>query len=54
MKKVLIRIAALSLLLTATSLAAQAELSWTNYKPGLVKSALERGETVLLGYLSSW
>ena len=54
MKKFMIRIATLSLLLTAAPMAAQAETSWTNYKPGLVNSALDRGETVLLGYLSSW
>mgnify|MGYP002884051864 CR=1 FL=1 len=54
MKKFMIRIATLSLLLTAATIAAQAETSWTNYKPGLVNSALDRGETVLLGYLSSW
>ena len=27
---------------------------WTMYKPGLVTSAISNGETVLLGYLSSW
>ena len=54
MKKFMIRIATLSLLFTAAPMIAQAEISWTNYKPGLVNSALDRGETVLLGYLSSW
>ena len=54
MKKFIFNIAALSLLLLATPMAAQAEAGWTKYKPGLVKSAIARGETVLLGYLSSW
>ena len=54
MKKLIFKIATLSLLLVATPMAAQAESGWTVYKPGLVKSAIARGETVLLGYLSSW
>ena len=54
MKKLIFEIATLSLLLVATSVAAQAEAGWTIYKPGLVKSAIARGETVLLGYLSPW
>ena len=54
MKKLMLKIATLSLLLLAAPMAAQAETGWTNYKPGLVKSAIAKGETVLLGYLSSW
>ena len=54
MKKLMLRIATLSLLLLASPMVAQAETGWTNYKPGLVKSAIAKGETVLLGYLSSW
>ena len=54
MKKLMVKIAALSLLLVAAPMAAQAETGWTIYKPGLVKSAVANGETVLLGYLSSW
>jgi hypothetical protein len=54
MKKLMVKIAALSLLFVAAPMAAQAETGWTIYKPGLVKSAIANGETVLLGYLSSW
>ena len=54
MKKLMLRIATLSLLLLAAPMVAQAETNWTIYKPGLVKSAIAKGETVLLGYLSSW
>lgn len=54
MKKLMVKIAALSLLLVAVPMAAQAETGWTIYKSGLVKSAVANGETVLLGYLSSW
>ena len=54
MKNLIFKIAALSLLLVTTPMVAQAEAGWTKYKPGLVKAAIARGETVLLGYLSSW
>jgi hypothetical protein len=54
MKKLMFKIATLSLLLVAAPVAAQAETGWTIYESGLVKSAIENGETVLLGYLSSW
>ena len=54
MNTFIFKIAALSLLLVATPMAAQAEAGWTKYEPGLVKAAIARGETVLLGYLSSW
>ena len=54
MKKLMVKIAALTLLFVAAPMAAQAKTGWTIYKPGLVKSAIAKGETVLLGYLSSW
>ena len=54
MKKLMLHVITLSLLLFSMPLAAQAETGWTIYKPGIVKSALVKGETVLLGYLSSW
>ena len=54
MKKLMLKIATLSLLLLAAPVAAQAETGWTIYKPGLVKSAIAKDETILLGYLSSW
>ena len=54
MKKLMLKIATLSLLLVSVPMAAQAETGWTTYKPGLVESAITKGGTVLLGYLSSW
>ena len=54
MKKLMFKIAALWLLIAAAPMDARAETGWTIYKPGLVKLAIAKGETVLLGYLSSW
>ena len=54
MKNLNVKIATLSLLLAAAPMAAQAETGWTIYTPGVVKSAVANGETVLLGYLTSW
>ncbi len=54
MKKLMLNISVLLLLLGVSPMAVQAETGWTNYSPGLVKVAIERGDTVLLGYLSSW
>ena len=54
MKKHMFKISILSLLLVAAPMVGQAEMGWTIYKPGLVKSAIAKGETVVLGYLSSW
>ena len=54
MKKLMFKIATLSFLLVAVPIAAQAGTGWTVYKPGLVKTAISNGKTVLLGYLSSW
>jgi hypothetical protein len=54
MMKLIFKIATLSLLFVAVPMVAQAETGWTMYKPGLVKSAITKGDTVLLSYLSSW
>ncbi len=54
MRKIMLGIVTLSLLLAAAPMAAQAETGYTIYKPGLVKSAIANGETILLAYLSSW
>ena len=54
MKKLILKYMTLMLILISMPLAAQAETSWTIYKPGLVKAAIANGETVLLGYLTSW
>ena len=54
MKKFMLGIVALSLLLVAAPITAQAGTGYAIYKPGLIKSAIASGETVLLAYLSSW
>ena len=54
MKKFMLGIVTLSLLLVAAPMAAQGGTGYAIYKPGLVKSAIANGETVLLAYLSSW
>ena len=54
MKKVILGIVTLSLLLVASPMAAQAGTGYEIFKPGIVKSAMAKGETVLLAYLSSW
>ena len=54
MKKHMFKISMLSLLLLTAPVAGKADEGWTIYKPGLVKSAIAKGETVFLGYLSSW
>ena len=54
MKKFMLGIVTMSLLLVAAPMAAQAGTGFAIYKPGIVKSAIANGETVLLAYLSSW
>ena len=54
MKKLMLNIVTVFALSVSMPLVAQAETGWTIYKPGVVKSAIGHGETVLLGYLSSW
>ena len=54
MKNFILKFAMLSLVFFLAPMAAQAGTGWTMYKPGLVTSAISNGETVLLGYLSSW
>ena len=54
MKKFMLGIVTLSLLLVAAPMATQAGTGYEIYKPGIVKSAMANGETVLLAYLSSW
>ena len=54
MKKLMLHVITLSLLLFSMPLAAQAETGWTIYKPGIVKSAIGKGETILLGYFIKW
>lgn len=54
MKKLMLNIVTVLVLSASIPLVAQAETGWIIYKPGVVKSAIANGETVLLGYLSSW
>jgi len=54
MKKFMLGIVTLSLLLVTAPMAAQAGTGYAMYKPGIVKSAIANGQTVLLTYLSSW
>ena len=54
MKNLIVKIVTLSLLLVAAPMATQAGTGYEIYKPGIVKSAMANGETVLLAYLSSW
>jgi len=42
------------LVFVTTPSMAHAGMGWIQYKPGLVASAIANGETVLLGYLTSW
>ena len=48
------KIVVLFVLLLGASTAVQAETEWVVYKPGVVKAAVAGGDTVLLGYLSTW
>ena len=54
MKKFMSGFFALALFVVAVPMAAQAGTGYAIYKPGIVKSAIANGETVLLAYLSSW
>lgn len=54
MKKLMLNIMIVALMLVATPMSSHAGTGWTTYKPGVVKSAITRGKTVLLGYLSSY
>tara|TARA_B100000989_G_scaffold121737_1_gene89900 strand:+ start:2803 stop:2967 length:165 start_codon:yes stop_codon:yes gene_type:complete len=54
MIKYYFKTAALVVLLLGASTAVQAETEWVVYKPGVVKAAVAEGDTVLLGYLSTW
>ena len=54
MKTPILKIATLSLLLIAVPMAAQAGTDFVPYKPGIVKSAIAKGETALLFFKSTW
>ena len=46
--------AAFFILLFGAPAVVEAETDWVVYKPGVVKTAVSEGDTVLLGYLSTW
>jgi len=54
MKKFMSGLVALSLFVVAVPMAAQAGADFVPYKPGIVKSAIAKGETALLFFKSSW
>lgn len=54
MKKLSLNLTMLVLVFLMGPMAAQAEMGWNKFKPGLVSSAISNDETVLLGYLSTW
>ena len=44
----------LFLLVFSAPVSAQTEATWEDYRPGIVKAAVSNGQSVLLGYLSTW
>ncbi len=44
----------LFLLVFSAPVSAQTEAVWEEYQPGIVESAVSNGQSVLLGYLSTW
>ena len=44
----------LALLVFSTPVSAQTEVIWEEYRPGIVEVAVSNGQSVLLGYLSTW
>ena len=44
----------LFLLVFSSPVSAQTEAIWEKYRPGIVESAVSNGQSVLLGYLSTW
>ena len=54
MKKHYFNIAALILLILGSPSVVQAETEWIVYKPGVVEAAVANGDSVFLGYLSTW
>ena len=44
----------LFLLVFSAPVSAQTEATWEDYRPGIVEAAVSNGQSVLLGYLSTW
>ena len=54
MKKFMSELVALALFVVAVPMAAQAGADFVPYKPGIVKSAISKGETALLFFKSTY
>ena len=54
MEKYVISFIGAALVILGISGPAQSVEGWTNYNPGVVKSALANGKTTLLFYKSTW
>lgn len=53
MKKLPLKLLLLLLVFSAP-VSAQTEAIWEEYRPGIVETAVSNGQSVLLGYLSTW
>ena len=54
MKKIMAGLVALALFIVAVPVVAQAGADFVSYEPGIVKSAIEKGETALLFFKSTY
>ena len=54
MSKKFFKMVTLCISLIVGSAVVHAKTDWIAYKPGIVKAAVAQGDTVLLGYLSTW
>ena len=54
MKKFMSGLVALAVFVIAVPMGAQAGADLVPYKPGIIKSAISKGETALLFFKSSW
>ena len=54
MSKNFLKMVTLFISLIGGSAVVHAKTDWIAYKPGIVKAAVAQGDTVLLGYLSTW
>ena len=54
MRKYLISFVSAAFVILGISGPAQSVEGWTDYKPGVVKSALANGENTLIFYKSTW
>ncbi len=54
MKKCLLGLIAAAVVVISVPLSSQAGQEWIAYKPGIVKTATDKGQTALLFYKSTW